>query len=91
MRRVGAEKVIRFEALIPEVQRSARGISLEEQDVNSEERSVIFKRARSDTDKGALFHEYDLLAHQFIAHIRRIHPDNKTIEMELAGMGKTAV
>ena len=40
-------------------------------------------RKRSDTVKGALYHEYDLRTHQFIAHIRRIHPLNKDIEMVL--------
>ena len=89
VKRVGGEDVLRFEALIPEVQKSARGSSLEEQDVNSEERRV--ERARAETDKGALFHEYDLLTHQFIAHIRRIHPKNKEIVLEVAGKGKIAV
>ena len=58
--------------------------------MNNEEGSVNLKRARSDTDKGALFHDYDLLTLQFIAHIRRIHPENKTIEMDVVGKGKTA-
>ena len=62
MKRVGPDDVIRFEALIPEGQRSARGSSLEEQDVNSEERRV--KTARAETDKGALFHEYALVTLQ---------------------------
>ena len=57
--------------------------------MNSDERRT--KRARAETDKGALFHEYDLLTHQFIAHFRRIHPKNKPIEKEVAGMGKIPV
>ncbi len=40
-------------------------------------------RKRADTVKGALYHEYDLRTHQFIAHIRRIYPLNKDIEMVL--------
>ena len=90
VRRAGAETAIRFEALFPEVQKSARCNSNEEQDLNCEERSVNLKRARSETDKGALFHEYDLLTHQFIAHIRRIHPGNNPIEC-VAGKCKMAV
>ena len=93
MKRVGPGDVLRFETLIPEVQnpnqRCARGGAVEEQDVNSDERRT--KRMRAETDKGALYHEYDLLTHQFIAHFRRIHPKNKTIEKEVAGMGKIPV
>ncbi len=37
----------------------------------------------ADTVKGALYHEYDLRTHQFIAHIRPIHPLNKDIGMVL--------
>ena len=54
-------------------------------------RSVNLKKARSETNNGALFHGYDLLTHQLIAHIRRIHPGNKAIEMDVAGKGKKAV
>ena len=43
---MGAETALRFEALILEVHQSARGISYEEQDVNSEERSVNSLRWR---------------------------------------------
>ena len=57
--------------------------------MNSDERRT--KRARAETDKGALYHEYDLHTHQFIAHFRRIHPKNKPIEKEVAGMGKIPV
>ena len=48
-------------------------------------------KMRVDTDKGALFHEYDLKTHQFVAHIRRIHPGNRDIEMVVEPMGKIVV
>ena len=36
----------------------------------------------ADTVKGALFHNYDLRTHPFVAHICRVHPLNKDIEVE---------
>ena len=31
------------------------------------------------------------MTHQFFAHIRRIHPKNRPIDKEVAGMGKISV
>ncbi len=52
------------------------------------------KKLRTATEKGALWHEYDLLVHQFVTHLRRVHPANKDIMMEivpLASAGKVSV
>ena len=49
------------------------------------------KAKRVDTDKSALYHAYDLRTHQFIAHIRRVHPRNKDIEMEVEHKGRVVV
>jgi hypothetical protein len=41
------------------------------------------KKLRTATDKGALWHEYDFLVHQFVTHLRHVHPANKDIMMEI--------
>jgi hypothetical protein len=38
-----------------------------------------------------LWHEYDFLVHQFVAHLRRVHPSNKAIMMEIPSAGKVSV
>ena len=48
-------------------------------------------RKRAETDKSALYHAYDLRTHQFIAHIRRVHPLNKDIEKEVEMKGRVVV
>jgi hypothetical protein len=48
-------------------------------------------RLRTATEKGALWHEYDFLVHQFVAHLRRVHPANKDIMMEIGNFGKVLV
>ncbi len=49
------------------------------------------KKLRTATEKGALWHEYDFLDHQFVAHLRRVHPSNKAITMEIPNAGKVLV
>ena len=49
------------------------------------------KKLRTATEKGALWHEYDFLVHQFVAHLRRVHPSNKAIMMEIPSAGKVSV
>jgi hypothetical protein len=41
------------------------------------------KKLRTATEKGALWHEYDFLVHQFVAHLRRVHPANRSTMMEI--------
>ena len=46
------------------------------------------------TEKGPLFHEYDFYVHQYIAHLRRVHPSymNKPLMMDVKGFeGKVPV
>ncbi len=47
-------------------------------------------RSLVETNKGALYHKYDPLVHQFITHIRRIQPSQPTIELavKVPGQGK---
>ena len=49
------------------------------------------KKVKRETEKGALWHEYDLPAHQYIAHLRRVHHSNLDIMMEVSGKGKVLV
>jgi hypothetical protein len=42
------------------------------------------KKIKTGTEKGALWHEYDFLVHQFVAHLRSVRPvKNKAIMMEI--------
>jgi hypothetical protein len=41
------------------------------------------KKLKTATEKGALWHEYNFLVHQFVAHLRRVHPANKATTMEI--------
>ncbi len=50
-------------------------------------RKPLRKLERADTVKGALYHEHDLRTNQFLAHIRRIHPLNKDIEIVFENKG----
>ena len=43
------------------------------------------KKPKRETEKGALYEDYDLLVHQFIAHLRRIHPSKPSIMMKVEG------
>ncbi len=50
------------------------------------------KKLRTVTEKGALWHEYDILVHQIVAHLCHIHPANKDIMMEtIPNTGKVLV
>jgi hypothetical protein len=42
-------------------------------------------RSRRDTNKGALYHAYDFQVHQFITHLRRVHPGNPPLSMNVGG------
>ncbi len=48
-------------------------------------------KKRADTDKGALYHEYDIRVHQFIAHIQLVHLLKKDLEMDVEIKGKIVV
>ena len=39
----------------------------------------------SDDDACVMYNTYDWQFHQFIAHLRRVHPDNPSISMKLDG------
>jgi hypothetical protein len=41
------------------------------------------KKLRTATEKGALWHEYDFLVHQFVSHLHHVHPVNKAIMMKI--------
>ncbi len=43
------------------------------------------KRTRRETEKGALYHDYCFQTHQFIAHLRRVHPGNPSIMSTIPG------
>ena len=43
------------------------------------------KKPKRETEKGALYEDYNLLVHQFIAHLRRIHPSKPSIMMKVEG------
>ena len=47
---------------------------------------VPAKKTKVETDKGALYYEYNFLAHQFIAHLRRVHPSRPAILMDVIGI-----
>ena len=54
----------------------------EEEDEGGPKRA---RKARREQDFGALYHEYDWTCHQFIAHLRRVHPGNPSVMMNVAG------
>ncbi len=43
------------------------------------------KRSRRETIKGVLFHDYCWQTHQFITHLRRVHPGNPSIVSNIQG------
>ncbi len=43
------------------------------------------KRSRRETIKGALFDDYCWQTHQFISHLRRVHPGNPSILSTIPG------
>ena len=43
------------------------------------------KKPKRETEKGALYEDYSLLVHQFIAHLRRVHPSRPAIMMKVDG------
>ncbi len=57
------------------------------QAVEEEEEGSVhkLKKPRRETEKGALFEDYSLLVHQFIAHLRRVHPSRPAIMMKVEG------
>ena len=44
------------------------------------------KRPRKETDKGALYHDYCYQIHQFITHLRDVHPADPSIMMNITGV-----
>ena len=93
MGRSGAD--VLYQTFIPDVYSAASAAADKE---DADEASVTVQphfrkkpKKRADTDKGALYHAYDLKTHQFIAHIRRVHPLNKDIEMEVEKKGRVVV
>ena len=43
------------------------------------------KKPRRETEKGALFEDYSFLVHQFIAHLRRVHPSKPSVMAKVDG------
>jgi len=54
-------------------------------DEEVEEEGAVRKKHRRETEKGALYEDYSLLVHQFIAHLRRVHPSRPAIMMKVDG------
>ena len=83
---------LKYPQLIPNVYRSSkREEEAEQQEQGLDPLVRQQKRVKRETEKGALWHEYDLLAHQYIAHLRRVHHSNCDIMMEVSGKGKVLV
>ena len=55
-----------------------------DQDVSETKRKRP-KRVKVVEDTGCLYNEYDWLCHQFMAHLRRVHPGNPPLKMAVAG------
>ena len=85
-----AGKDIKYQTFIPDVYSGSFEADEADADANAAPLRKPPKK-RADRDKGALFHEYDLRTHQFVAHIRRIHPLNRDIEMVVEPKGKIFV
>ena len=82
-----------YQSFIPDIYSAASAAADKE---DADEASVLphFRKKpknRAETDKGALYHAYDLRTHQFIAHIRRVHPLNKDIDMDVEKKGRVVV
>ncbi len=61
-------------------------------DENGNERQGKPKRMKVAEDTGVMFNEYDWKCHQFIAHLRRVHPANPPTTMAVEGFeGKVLV
>ena len=45
-------------------------------------------RSKAETDKGALYHRYEKEVHQWLTHLRRVHPNLPTVEMDLVVQGR---
>ena len=62
------------------------------QDDNGNERQARPKRIKVVEDTGVMFNDYDWKCHQFIAHLRRVHPANPPVTIALEGFeGKELV
>ena len=46
------------------------------------------RKALVETDKGALFHKYDKSVHEWVTHLRRVHPELPALDMDLTLDGK---
>ena len=67
----------KYSAFIPDADRSVEG-----DDLNPEPAGVKRKRQSvGPTQKGALYHEYDPLVHEWITHFRRVHPKNPDVQI----------
>ena len=73
--------------LIPNIYRAGITINGGSQAEEDEEGGPVrkLKKTRRETDKGALYEDYSLLVHQFIAHLRRIHPSKPSVMAKVDG------
>ncbi len=71
---------IKYSFLIPNIWRAGSSTTAED-----EEEEAVRKKPRRETEKGALYEDYSLLVHQFIAHLRRVHPSRPAIMMKVEG------
>jgi hypothetical protein len=64
---------IKYQQFVPSIHRS---FSIEVPPPNENPDDALErepKKIKTATEKGALWHEYDFLVHQFVAHLRRVH------------------
>ncbi len=71
---------IKHSFLIPNIWRAGSSTPADD-----EEEEAVRKKPRRETEKGALFEDYSLMVHQFIAHLRRVHPERPDIMMKVEG------
>lgn len=69
----------KYRCFIPDVERPGAGDDQVSDVSPGEKRKRQPMRA---TDKGALYYEYDALLHEWITHIRRVHPMNAPAQIK---------
>ncbi len=73
---------IKYQQFVPSVHRSFSIEALPPNEIPNDAMEREPKKIKTATEKGALWHEYDFLVHQFVAHLRHVHLANKAIMME---------
>ena len=66
-----------YDSFIPTLSVDSDNLIENADDASSDQR----KPQRRTNEKGALYHAYDLQVHQFVGHLRRVHPTNPSVKM----------